>query len=88
MVFGGQLTRSLRAICLVWRSSYRPVTCGVLQGAVVGPLVFLIFLDAIFRLPLPSKLFLFTYDGCLIYGGSSDSATVRMMNEDMEILDA
>lgn len=67
-------------------STHRLVTSGVPQGSVIGPILFLIFLNDLSRLPLFGKLFLYADDALLAYDGADDDVNSRRMNEDLEML--
>ena len=69
------------------QSSQRPVACGVPQGSVLGPILFIIFINDMVRLGLNGKLYLFADDAILFYPGSDDSANAILMNADLRTLD-
>lgn len=67
-------------------SAKRVVKRGVPQGSVLGPLLFLVFLNDVAQLPLFGKIFLYADDACLMYPGVDDLANCVKMNEDLEML--
>ena len=67
------------------RSSYLPVLSGVLQGSVLGPLLFLIYINDISdKLKYPTRLFV---DDSSLIASSTDINIVEIdVNTDLEIL--
>lgn len=68
------------------RSESRYITTGVPQGSNLGPLLFLVFINDLSRLPLVGKIRLFADDTLLLYS-SRDCRIIRdNMLDDLDIL--
>lgn len=67
-------------------SSSLKYSIGVPQGSVLGPTLFLLFINDIETLPLNGKINLYADDSALFYVGKSDSETAIQMNEDLVLL--
>lgn len=67
-------------------SSVKNVDTGVPQGSVLGPTLFLLFVNDIQFLDLKGKMFLYADDAALFYPGESNIVTCSHMNQDLEIL--
>jgi len=62
------------------------VTCGVPQGSVLGPLLFLLYVNDLKKLPLKGTQQLFADDATLFYAADTVAHLKRHMNEDLELL--
>lgn len=62
------------------------VTRGVPQGSILGPLLFVIYVNNISMLPLAGKSFLFADDTALIYSSPSPQINCNMAESDLVLL--
>ena len=67
-------------------SSTLTVNCGVPQGSVLGPILFLIFINDISYLPLAGQIRMFADDTALFYNSKECSHTMISMERDISIL--
>lgn len=68
------------------KSHLLTVKCGIPQGSILGPLLFSIYVNDIFDLPLNGKILLFADDAVIIYGETSLAELKDNMEHDLEIL--
>ena len=67
-------------------SEYRNITCGVPQGSVLGPLLFLIYINDISKCILNSKISMYA-DDTVVYISHSDLATaITLIQTDLNSL--
>ena len=66
------------------RSGWLPITCGVPQGSVLGPLLFLLFINDLVYEIKNCKINMFADDTCLYLGYSDRKLGAKLINEDLE----
>ncbi|MBM6549285.1 RNA-directed DNA polymerase [Streptococcus dysgalactiae subsp. equisimilis] len=72
--FASYLTSRLQVVCIDGhRSSPKPVSSGVIQGSVLGPVLFLIYVNDLFRVIRYGTPFLFADDIKIIYDFERDT---------------
>lgn len=69
-----------------FQSKSLPITCGIPQGSILGPLLFLIYINNIQELGLNGHITLYADDTCLFYFGSSIHNLILKAQEDLNIL--
>ena len=67
-------------------SAYRPITCGVPQGSVLGPILFLLFINDISNLSPSSHYTLFADDTTLTCSSPSYHNLIHLANRELSIL--
>ncbi len=67
-------------------STRLPVLNGIQQGSTLGPLIFLLYINHIFSLPLHGKMILYADDCSLVYGTSDQEELSEQINHDISIL--
>jgi hypothetical protein len=65
------------------RSSLKPITAGVVQGSCLGPLLYLLFINAIGSLKIHGKLFLFADDSAMVTFHNREDEIQATVKEDM-----
>ena len=64
-------------------SEPQPVTCGVPQGSILGPLLFIIYLNDITKVVRHCTLSLYADDTCIYYACNDPDEMERKINEDL-----
>lgn len=67
-------------------SNMLPITCGVPQGSILGPLLFLIYINNIHEIGLQGHLTLYADDTCLFYFGSTIQEIIPKAQADLNTL--
>ena len=65
---------------------YLDITCGVPQGSILGPLLFLIYINDMHCVVTSSSVFHFADDTYLKYSSSSEKNIRKNMNKDLNDL--
>ena len=68
------------------KSSACPVTLGVPQGSILGPLLFIIFINDFPSVVTNCEVFLYADDTAIMYSAKNDSEIERVINQDLELV--
>ena len=77
------LTNRKQCVILDESSSYLPITCGVPQGSILGPLLFTIYINDMHKAVLNSIVYHFADDTNLIYSCKNIKVLRKNMNDDL-----
>jgi len=69
-------------------SDYLDILCGVPQGSVLGPILFLIYINDMAKIPLIGKVVLFADDAAIFYNGSKIEDLQMAMQTDLDLLNS
>ena len=79
--------RQQRVVLDGFSSSLSPVTSGVPQGSILGPLLFITFMDSLNQLPLTSNSRLILYaDDIVLYKPINNQADLNLLQEDINAI--
>ncbi len=67
-------------------SDYMKVKSGVPQGSTLGPILFLVYINDIFKLDLIGKTYSFADDTALLFSAVNEEILFRNINHDLKIL--
>lgn len=68
------------------KSNPLPIHCGIPQGSILGPLLFLVYINNIHELGLHGHVTLYADDTCLFYFGSSIHEIISKAQKDLDTL--
>lgn len=78
-------TSRQQTVCLgLVKSKLLNIIAGCPQGSVLGPLIFLIYINGLLRLKLNGKIRLFADDAALIYSATDYDELQRIMTQDLQ----
>ncbi len=67
-------------------SKSEAMTVGVPQGSVLGPMLFILYMNDLSHLPLSSKLLLYADDTTVYLGGTNLYDTLKLLSDDLKII--
>ncbi|CAH2083596.1 unnamed protein product [Euphydryas editha] len=67
-------------------SSPKRVKCGVPQGSILGPLLFLVYINSLHKLGLKGHITLYADDTCLFYFGINIHSILQEAQKDLDLL--
>jgi len=85
--FKSYLTNRIQFVqCGNQKSDSDHITCGVPQGSILGPLMFLVYINDIKDLPLKGKVKLYADDTNIVYTGKSINVLINYAQRDLDAL--
>lgn len=69
-----------------YTSDSQPITCGVPQGSILGPLLFLIFINNVHEIGLKGDITLYADDTSLFYFGHRLDLLAQEAESDLNLL--
>ena len=64
-------------------SSLEPITCGVPQGSILGPLLFLVYVNDICNVSSVAKLIIFADDTNLFFSNKDPLHLIELLNQEI-----
>ena len=62
-----------------------PITCGVPQGSILGPILFLLYINDIYRSSSLLSFILFADDTSLFYSSANLTQAIAVVNEELMV---
>lgn len=86
-IFKSYLTDRFQVVKIAeYQSLQKPITYGVPQGSILGPILFLIYVNNISKLKLKGELSLYADDTCLFYFADKIESIIQDAQDDLNML--